>query len=223
MNAKIFVRSHSEYRITVCFAHNEYQMYLYLGEGDCNAFLRQYIDLIKNKNIVIFQCETSHNVVGLIYDITKLVNPNITMSHNHSFLHSMVRPNLRRQFGSYNLFRMPDEVKEVTSREAEQNNSHEQINESINESINEQNNEQNNIHAQNNTHVQDNNFQLATIKRLVKVIHELIKYNHISYPNFEDSSRMGTRRLKNFIHNLTKVWLNQESLKLFRQEYARIC
>ena len=57
-----------------------------------------------------------------------------------------------------------------------------------------------------------------TIKNITEKIYNNIKNTKVRPPNFNNYSRSGYRRIKNFIHNITRTWLNQKEIDIFIRE-----
>jgi hypothetical protein len=60
------------------------------------------------------------------------------------------------------------------------------------------------------------------IMNLSAHIYNIITTTAIRPPNFNNINRTGYRKIKNFIHNLTKVWLNQSEINSFIVELNRL-
>lgn len=60
-----------------------------------------------------------------------------------------------------------------------------------------------------------------TIERLVDVVKNVISTTNIKPPNFTSTTRVGYRKIKNFIRNITKVWLTQNEVDKFVKEFNR--
>lgn len=59
---------------------------------------------------------------------------------------------------------------------------------------------------------------LQTIKRLASTISSMIKQNKTRPPNFENKTKHGYSKTRNYIHNLTKVFLSYEEIDTFIDE-----
>jgi hypothetical protein len=57
------------------------------------------------------------------------------------------------------------------------------------------------------------------IKKLSVCVYKTIRTTSIKPPNFSNRSRTGYRKIKNFIHNLVKVWLSQDEINTFITEF----
>jgi len=62
----------------------------------------------------------------------------------------------------------------------------------------------------------------ALLRGLASVINRAVINNHMKPPNFHDRSKKGIRKIKNFIHNITKIWLNVKEVYLFLDEYNKL-
>lgn len=56
------------------------------------------------------------------------------------------------------------------------------------------------------------------IKTLSLTIHTLLHNTTLRPPNFNSKTRSGYRKIKNFVHNITKVWLSNQEIDTFVQE-----
>jgi hypothetical protein len=58
----------------------------------------------------------------------------------------------------------------------------------------------------------------SMIKQLVQSVKRVINTTNIKSPDFALTTRVGYRKIKNFIHNITKVWLTQAEIDFFVRE-----
>lgn len=65
---------------------------------------------------------------------------------------------------------------------------------------------------------QRNNIQESTIKRLAANVKHILDTTSLRAPDFTNTTRSGYRKIKNFIKNITKVWLTQEEIDVFTKE-----
>jgi hypothetical protein len=59
---------------------------------------------------------------------------------------------------------------------------------------------------------------IEQIQGIARKIHRSITDTQLRPPDFNNKSRTGYRKIKNFIYNLTKVWLNQSEIDSFIEE-----
>lgn len=55
----------------------------------------------------------------------------------------------------------------------------------------------------------------ANIKKLSLIVKKAIEENELKHPNFKVKSRANYKRIKNFVHNITKVRLNDDEVDMF--------
>ena len=63
---------------------------------------------------------------------------------------------------------------------------------------------------------------IDAIKGLASHIHKLIITKRTKHPDFTNLTKTGYRKIKNYIHNVTSVWLSQEEIDLFVAELDAI-
>jgi len=52
------------------------------------------------------------------------------------------------------------------------------------------------------------------LKNIARNICDKVRNNHIKPPNFNNKTRSGYRKIKNFIHNATKLWLSKSEIDI---------
>lgn len=62
----------------------------------------------------------------------------------------------------------------------------------------------------------------ATLSKLATHIHSKILANKTKPPNFTKSTRTNLRKIKNYIHHHTKVWLKKNEIEIFISELTKI-
>jgi hypothetical protein len=63
----------------------------------------------------------------------------------------------------------------------------------------------------------------SNIKRLANTIHHILRSTPLMRPpSFTLHTRSNYTKIKNFVHNITKVWLNRENIKMLMAEYSAI-
>lgn len=67
--------------------------------------------------------------------------------------------------------------------------------------------------------VSRNNITNDSIKTLARNVHQIIRNKSIKCPNFTNKSRAGIRKIINFVHNLTRVWISYKQIDLFLTEF----
>lgn len=55
----------------------------------------------------------------------------------------------------------------------------------------------------------------STIERLATHVHNLLKNTKTKSPDFTNLTKSGYRKIKNYIHNITGVWLSQDEIAMF--------
>jgi hypothetical protein len=63
-----------------------------------------------------------------------------------------------------------------------------------------------------------NSVSKETIVSLAKHIHRMIVDCKTKAPDFNNITKVGYRKMKNYIHNITSVWLSQEEINIFIDE-----
>lgn len=60
------------------------------------------------------------------------------------------------------------------------------------------------------------------IKGLAGTVFKIINEKMINPPDFSSTTRVGYKKIKNFVHNLTKIWLHKNEIDVFVNEINRL-
>lgn len=60
------------------------------------------------------------------------------------------------------------------------------------------------------------------IKKYAFLVHKLIQERKTKHPDFNNLTRPGIRRIKNYLHNISHLWFSQDEIVLFVEEFKKL-
>lgn len=224
--AKVFVIFNDEnYLLRTTYENNTKNITIYVKNvnqmsNEVFELIYDYTNAIKNHEISMFHSSRSHRIVDLLYSISHpthvFYNPNILMDIDH-------QPNQQQNHQPNQQNHQQDRHQNHQPIQQNRPQNQQLINDLVLdlpelEPALEEIKEAADILI---TMLDDEKHVLneITIKNLVVCIKNLKNQGRIFPPDMTNTSRKGLKKIKNFIHNITKVWLNYEEIKQFCRLY----
>jgi hypothetical protein len=60
------------------------------------------------------------------------------------------------------------------------------------------------------------------VKKYAFLVHKLIQERKTKHPNFNNLTRSGIRKIKNYLHNVSHLWFSQDEIIMFIEEFKKL-
>lgn len=222
--AKVFVIFNDEnYLLRITYENNVKNITLYVKNveemsGAVFELIYDYTNAIKDHEVSIFHSSRVHRLVDLLYTISG-VNRNNTYNMANHVMYNMPNRHNQNDTNVNNIInpRINNRINNRIISHADDLNIILDLPEL--EPINEDHKEAAEIMI--SIFEQKDTISDDSIRNLAETIRDLKNQGKIFPPDMSNITRKGMRKIKNFIHNITKVWLNQQELKLFCSIYLQ--